>query len=176
MQVTGLGYPAIIVKNMEESLAFYQRALGMELLYTEPNRDDADSVQAMLHAGNDAFLLLIGPIDPNTKLAESSLGVGSMQYLTLSVPGEAIDRAFFELSNAGVHGSEEIRRGYERLIFLEDPNGLLLLLTAWATEPPPGMSRSAVLQRAQQLREAQGAPFLEDYHIQGAITQLSAPT
>lgn len=173
MDVSGLGYPAIIVKNVEESVAFYQRAFGMQMLYLEPNRDDAESVQALLHAGNDTFVLLIGPVDPNTKLAESSLGVGSMQYLSLAVSGEVIDRAFFELANSGVHGSEEIRRGYERLIFLEDPNGVLVLLTAWTTEPPAGMSRAAVLERAAKLREAQNAPFVEDHHIQAAITQLA---
>ena len=173
MEVSGLGYPAIIVRNMEESVAFYQRAFGMQLLYLEPNRDDEESVQALLHAGNDTFVLLIGPVDPETKLAEASLGVGSMQYLSLAVSGEVIDRAFFELANSGVHGSEKIRRGYERLIFLEDPNGVLVLLTAWTTEPPAGMSRSAVLERAAKLREAQNAPFVEDHHIQAAIAQLA---
>ena len=125
MEISGLSYPAIIVKNMEESLTFYQHTFGMELLYTEPNRDDAESVQSLLHAGGENYLLLIGPTDPELKLAEATLGVGSMQYLALSVPGEMMDRAFFELSKAGAHASEEIRRGYERLVFMEDPNGVL---------------------------------------------------
>ena len=173
MEVRGLGYPAIIVKNMEESLEFYRRALGMELLYTEPNRDDAESVQSLLHAGGDSYLLLIGPTDPEMKLADASLGVGSMQYLALNVAGEVMDRAFFELASAGAHASEELRRGYERLVFLEDPNGVLVLLVAWMTEPPPGMSRARVLARAGELREAQNAPFMEDSHIQQAIAELS---
>ncbi len=172
-EVGGLGYPAIIVKNMEESLEFYRRALGMELLYTEPNRDDAESTQALLHAGGESYLLLIGPTDPELKLAEASLGVGSMQYLALNVAGEVMDRAFFELSTAGAHGSEEIRRGYERLVFLEDPNGVLIVLVAWVTEPPAGMSRALVLARAGELRAALDAPFLEDSHIQQAIAELS---
>ena len=174
MNVSGLGYPAIIVQNMEESVAFYQRALGMQLLYFEPNRDDAESVQALLHAGNDTFVLLIGPVDPHTKLAEAGLGVGSMQYLSLAVAGEVMDRAFFELAKAGAHGSEEIRRGYERLVFLHDPNDVLVLLTAWTTEPPAGMSRAAVLERAATLRDAQQAPFIEDHHIQAAIAELAS--
>lgn len=173
MQVNGLGYPAVIVKNVEESVAFYQRAFGMELLFVEPNRDDPESVQALLHAGGDTFVLLIGPLDPNLKLAEASLGVGSMQYLALQVSAETIDRAFFEMSNSGVRGSEEIRRGYERLVFLEDPNGVLLILTAWTTEPPAGMSRAEVLRRAAAAREAEQSPFIEDRHLQAAITELA---
>jgi len=174
MQALGLGYPAIIVKNVEESIAFYQRAFGMELLALEPNRDDSESVQALLHAGNDTFVLLIGPRDPNLKLADASLGVGSMQYLALKVSGEVMDRAFHEMSQSGVRGSEEIRRGYERLIFLEDPNGVLVILTAWTTEPPAALSHADVLRRAAALREAEQAPFIEDHHLQRAIAELTA--
>jgi len=174
VQVNGLGYPAIIVRNLQASLEFYTRTFGMQHLYTEPNRDDAESSQALLHAGNDSYVMLIGPNDPNLKLADASLGVGSMQYLTLAVSGETMDRAFFELSSAGMQASEEITRGYERLVFMEDPNGVLVLLTAWATEPPAGMARADVLARANALRESQGSPFVEDMHIRQAIAELNS--
>ena len=173
MELSGVGYPAIIVKNIEESLDFYGK-LGATVLYSEPNRDDPESVQTLLHLGGDNYLMLIGPTDPNLKLAEASLGVGSMQYLTLRVSSAFMDQAFFDLSSAGLHGSEEIRRGYERLVFLEDPNGVLLLLVAWATEPPAGMDRARVLARAAQFREEASAPFVEDEHVRRAIAELEA--
>jgi catechol 2,3-dioxygenase-like lactoylglutathione lyase family enzyme len=173
MELSGVGYPAIIVKNMEESLEFYGK-LGGTTLYMEPNRDDPESVQALIHVGSDNYLMLIGPTDPNLKLADASLGVGSMQYLTLRVSGAFMDQAFFSLSSAGLHGSEEIRRGYERLVFLEDPNGVLLLLVAWTTEPPAGMDRARVLARAAQLRDEAREPFVEDVHVRQAIAQLQA--
>jgi catechol 2,3-dioxygenase-like lactoylglutathione lyase family enzyme len=174
VQVNGIGYPAVIVKNVEESIAFYQRAFGMELIYLEPNRDDSESVQALLRVSDDSFLLLVGPVDPNLKLADASMGVGSMQYLALNVTSEILDRAFFELSNSGVRGSEEIRRGYERLVFLEDPNGMLFILTAWITEPPVGMSRAEVLRRAAAIRDEERSPFIEDRHVQLAIASLAS--
>ncbi len=173
MHVNGLGYPAVIVKNMEESIGFYTKTFGMTHLYTEPNRDDPESLQALLHAGADTYLLLVGPRDPNLKLAEASLGVGSMQYLSLHVDAALMDRAFFELSSVGAQASEEIRRGYERLVFMEDPNGILVTLTAWTSEPPPGMSRPAVLARAAAIRDAQRLPFIEDTHLQQAIAELA---
>lgn len=173
MDVNGLGYPALIVKNMDESIGFYTKTFGMTHLYTEPNRDDPESLQALLHAGAETYLLLVGPRDPNMKLAEASLGVGSMQYITLHVPGAVMDRAFFELSSVGAQASEEIRRGYERLVFMEDPNGILVLLTAWAVEPPPGVSRPAVLARAAAIRDAQRLPFIEEPHLQQAIAELA---
>lgn len=174
MNVSGLGYPAIIVQNIEETAEFYQRAFGMRRLYTEQNRDDRESLQTLLHAGGESYVMLIGPKDSKMKLAEAGLGVGSVQYLALSVSGELMDRAFFELSNAGVQASEEIKRGYERMVFLEDPNGVLIILSAWATEPPPGVERAEVLVRANALREEQGAPFVEDGHVRRAIEEMAA--
>ena len=173
MELGGVGYPAIIVKNVEESLEFYGK-LGASLLYMEPNRDDPESVQALMSVGDDNYVMLIGPTDPNLKLAEATLGVGSMQYLTLRVSGSFMDQAFFSLSSAGLQGSEEIRRGYERLVFLEDPNGVLVLLVAWTTDPPAGMDRTRLLRRAAQFREEAGDPFVEDEHLQRAIAEIAA--
>jgi catechol 2,3-dioxygenase-like lactoylglutathione lyase family enzyme len=173
VRTNGLGYPAVIVRNMDESLEFYQR-LGLKLLFVEPNRDDAESAQALLSAGGETFLMLIGPVDPNMKLAEATLGVGSMQYLSFRVSGEQMDRMFHEMSTAGLHGSEQIERGYERLVFMEDPNGTLILLTTWVTEPPPGLDRARVLARAAQFRDADRTPFVEDRHVRQAIAELQA--
>ena len=158
---------------MQQSIEFYSR-LGMRHLYTEPNRDDPESVQALLHAGGDSYVLLVGPTHEGVRIAEASLGVGSMQYLTLQVSAEFMDQAYFALSTAGAHGSEEIRRGYERLVFLEDPDRVLIALVAWSTEPPPGLDRAEVLARAGEIKDAQGASFVEDEHIQQAIAALSA--
>jgi hypothetical protein len=85
-----------------------------------------------------------------------------------------MDQAFFALSTAGLRGSEEIRRGYERLVFLEDPNGVLLLLVAWTSEPPPGIDRARLLARAAQFRDEAGDAFVEDAHLQRAIAEIAA--
>lgn len=174
LQVSGINYPAIIVRNMQESIEFYER-LGMRALYLEPNRDDAESVTAMLDAGGGTFLYLVGPVEPGTvNIAEASPGVGSMQYLSLHLPLAQMREIYHRMSNAGVHGSEEIARGFERLVFLEDPNGVLITLTAWSSEPPAGVSRAAVLERAAALRAAEGARFIEDSHLAQACAELGA--
>ena len=174
LQTLGVYYPAIIVKDMDESIMFYRR-LGMQLLYKEPNRDDPESVIAMLATGDASTMLqLVGPTHGEVEIAEGALGVGSMQYLTFHVSREQMDAMFSELSSAGVHGSEVIDRGYERLVFMEDPNGVLVVLIVWATEPPPGMSRGAVLARAGQIRDAAGDTYVEDVHVQQAIADLAA--
>ncbi len=171
MELNGFGYPAIIVKNIDDSVDFYQK-LGARVVYGEPNRDDDESVQMLLSVGGDNFLMLIGPREPGMKLADASLGVGSVQYLTFNVSADFMDQAFFELSNAGLHGSEEIRRGYERLVFVEDPNGVLLLLIAWTFDPPPTVSRARVLARAAHFRDEERAPFVDEGHLRRAIAEL----
>jgi len=171
VRVEGIGYPAIICRNMEETISFYERALGMRLLFVEPNRDDPESVQALLDAAGGTRLLLVGPVDPKMKLAEAQLGVGSMQYLSLRVAGAELDAAYHTLASAGVQASEEVRRGYERLVFLEDPSGVLITLTAWTREPPPGADEAAILRRAAELRDAAGTPFVEDEHLAQAIEE-----
>ena len=173
LQALGLAYPAIIVRDMEDTIRFYER-LGLRPLYVEPNRDDPESITAMLYCGaNDTFLQLVGPMKPGSvNIAQASPGIGSMQYISLNVTLEQMREMWHQMSTAGVQGSEEIQRGFERLVFLEDPNGVLITLTAWGTEPPPGMPRALVLQRAAHHRDQQNAQFLEDQHIQLAIADI----
>jgi catechol 2,3-dioxygenase-like lactoylglutathione lyase family enzyme len=180
LQVQGVAYPAIIVRDMQASLEFYTR-LGMRLLYVEPNRDDTESIVALLAAGGEgdeeggsSFRQLVGPTHPGVNISEAKVGVGSMQYLALHVSRAQMQGMFDEMSRAGVQGSEVIERGYERLVFLDDPNGVLVTLVAWASEPPAGMSRARVLARAAAIREQSGAPFIEDAHVFQAIAELSA--
>jgi len=172
---SSINYPAIIVRNLDESVQFYAR-LGLRPLYREPNRDDAESAVVLLaFEDGDTFLQLVGPARPGTvSIAEASPGAGSMQYLALHITLDGMRQIWDEMSRAGLHGSEVIERGYERLVFLEDPDGVLITLTAWGIEPPSTLPRAAVLQRAAALREAAGAPFIEDHHIAQAIEALEA--
>jgi catechol 2,3-dioxygenase-like lactoylglutathione lyase family enzyme len=173
LQTLGVNYPAIIVRDMEDSIRFYQR-LGLQPLYVEPNRDDPESIVALLSAGGDhSFLMLVGPMKPGTvRLAEAQPGIGSMQYLSFHVTLEQMNGMWDELSRSGVQGSEQITRGYERLVFLEDPNGVLITLVAWGVEPPPSMPKSLVLQVAAMLRERDGSMYIEESHVAGAIKEI----
>lgn len=173
LQARGVGYTAIIVRSLRDSMEFYQR-LGLTPIYVEPNRDDPESYCALMYCGgNDSFILLVGPAEgTRVSIADAQPGVGSMQYLSFNLSRDTMTEIWHEMSNAGVSGSEEIVRGYERLVFLEDPNGVLITLTAWTTEPPPGMPRALVLARAAAIRERDSSAYVEDTHIQQAIAEL----
>ena len=95
-----------------------------------------------------------------------------MQYLSFHVTNEQMDAMFHVMSEAGVQGSEVIERGYERLVFLQDPNGVLVLLIAWSVDPPAGVSRTTLLEAANSHREAAQALDLEATHLQQAAVEL----
>lgn len=173
LRTQGIAYPAIFVKNMQESIMFYRR-LGLQPLYMEPNRDDPESVIAMLATGDSStFIQLVGPAEgAHVELPDHSYGAGSMQYLAFHVPRSLMDEAWVELASAGVKGSDVIDRGYEKLVFIEDPNGALVLLIAWETEPPEGMSLPQILARAARIRDRAGETFVEDRHIRAAIEEM----
>ena len=63
---------------------------------------------------------------------------------------------------------------YERLIFLEDPNGVLILLTSWTVDVPNGMNRATILKLAGDIRNVNGDTFIETSHIQTAINELNS--
>jgi hypothetical protein len=43
----------------------------------------------------------------------------------------------------------------------------------WITGPPADMPQAAILKRAQAIRQARGAAFIEDRDIRQAIAELS---
>jgi len=167
MEVIGIGYLAIVCQNIDETVNFYCNGLGFEKIYQEPNRDDPESTQVFLMNKNGNGIMLVGPNDPNMKLAEKNIGVGSMQYLALYVKNADLDEAFYKLSNAGIQISEEIQRGYERMVFLEDPNGTLVTLISW-----PGIDNLSpneyikILKNVEEYRNKDKSEFIEKKHFE----------
>ena len=77
------------------------------------------------------------------------------------------------LREGGVDYEGPVDRGYERSLYFKDPNNVTVELLAWITEPPAGMPQAAIIKRAQALREARGAAFIEDQDVRRAIAELS---
>ena len=167
MEVLTIGYVAIICQNLEESLNFYCNGLGLKKIYSEPNRDDNESTQILLASQKGPCLMLIGPNDPKMKLSQAALGVGSMQYLTFYVTNTELDNAFYTLSNAGIQISEEIKRGYERIIFIEDPSGTLVTLTSWKGINSSDLSNNTErLKKAESFRRTEKSEYIQEHHLE----------
>lgn len=169
-----ISHPALSGRHTAATVRFYTEVLGMELVLHQPNLDYAPEDHYFFHAGNDNFIAYFLPRDEaNAVYEEARPGSGHMDHLALDVDGDALDAAAARLRAAGVEFEGPIDRGYERSIYFKDPNGVTLELLAWLTPPPPGVPQARIIARAQQLRVARGAGYIEDEDIRRAIGELA---
>lgn len=169
-----ISHPAISGANAKETMHFYTQVLGMELVLRQDNLDYPLEEHLFFHVGDDNFIAYFVPkegVDPAT-YEQAKSGSGHMDHLALDIDLASLDAAKERLVAAGVAVEGPIDRGYERSIYFQDPNGVTLELLAWITPPPPDFTQAHIIRRAQQLREARGASFIEDEDVRAAIAQL----
>lgn len=169
-----ISHPALSGANAKETIRFYTETLGMELVLRQPNLDYAPEEHLFFHVGDDNFIAYFVPregVDPS-QYEQARPGSGHMDHLAIDIRTADIESFRERLTQAGVAVAGPIDRGYERSIYFPDPNGVTIELLAWITEPPEGMSQAAIIRRAQQLREARGAAFIEDEDVRAAIAEL----
>ena len=77
------------------------------------------------------------------------------------------------LEDAG-KGYNVFDRGIFHSIYTQDNNGLVIELSADKYEIPDGR-KGEVLATAQRLREADGADFAQDRHMEAALEELGLP-
>ena len=168
-------HPGIAGANTAATIHFYTEVLGMEIVLRQPNLDYEPEDHYLFHVGNDNFIAYFLPRDEAAQAASyepARPGSGHMDHLAIEMDGPALEEAMKRLRAAGIDFDGPLERGYERSLYLKDPNGVTLELLAWHTSPPAHLSQAAILQQAQRLREARGAAIVEDEDIRRAIAAL----
>ncbi len=171
-----ISHPALQGANADATFKFYTETLGMELVLRQDNLDYPAEEHLFFHVGDDNFIAYFVPkagVDPASyELARS--GSGYMDHLAIHISLADLEPFRARLTAAGVVVEGPIDRGYERSIYFPDPNGVTVELLAWITTPPPQLTQAAIIARAQQLREARGASFIEDEDedVRAAIAAL----
>lgn len=173
MRTLRISHPAISGSKNAETIAFYQDLLGMELVLRQDNLDVPWEEHLFFHVGNDNFIAYFVPKEGAPKLPPAQSGSGHMDHLAIDVDGDTLEEAAARLRDAGVTVDGPVDRGYERSIYFQDPNGATVELLAWITPPPAGLPQAALIKRAQELRTARGASFIEDQDIRAAIADLA---
>ncbi len=172
MHTLRISHPGISGAHTAATIRFYTEVLGMEIVLRQRNLDYEPEDHILFHVGDDNFIAYFLPRDEGAReYPQAQGGSGHMDHLAIDVDAAALDEAAQRLEAAGVP-FERAERGYERSLYFQDPNGATLELLAWHTPPPPGMSQAAILRRAQALREARGAEFVEDEDVRAAIVAL----
>jgi glyoxylase I family protein len=123
--VGGVHHLALVCRDVEETIRFYQDFLGFPLVELVENRDYAGSSHFFFDIGNRN---LLGFFDfPGLGNPPYEETIGAVQHLALSIEREQFDAAKARLDEAGVEylGPD---RGADDSLYLRDPNGVGLEL------------------------------------------------
>ena len=119
--VQGVHHVALICRDVEQTIEFYQEFLGFPLVELVENRDYAGSSHFFFDIGNRN---LLGFFDfPGHDHPPFTETVGAVQHLALSVSPDRFTEIKGKLDAAGVDylGPD---RGVEESLYIRDPNGI----------------------------------------------------
>lgn len=120
--ITGFDLLFLEVNSLEESLAFYQDLLGLEVVKNNPG---GEPPMATLRAGNLKITLAQQP--------ETMLRRGRGTHFFLGV--ENVDKLYQQLSDRGAELQPPIDEGWGgRFISLQDPDKYRFFFVTWTGE------------------------------------------
>jgi glyoxylase I family protein len=117
----GIHHAALICRDVETTIGFYQELLGFPLVELVENRDYAGSSHFFFDVGNRT---LLGFFDfPGHDHPDFQETIGGVQHIALSVSAEQFDRAKerFDANGIDYLGPD---RGVEDSLYVRDPNGV----------------------------------------------------
>jgi glyoxylase I family protein len=119
--VRGVHHVALICRDVEETIRFYQDQLGFPLVELVENRDYAGSSHFFFDIGNRN---LLGFFDfPGHDHPDFQETIGGVQHIALSTSPEEFAAARRRLDEAGIAyiGPD---RGIDNSLYIRDPNGI----------------------------------------------------
>jgi glyoxylase I family protein len=119
--VRGVHHVALICRDVEETIKFYQGMLGFPLVELVENRDYAGSSHFFFDIGNRN---LLGFFDfPGHDHPDFMETIGGVQHIALSTDAEKFAAAREKFDAAGISyvGPD---RGVEDSLYIRDPNGI----------------------------------------------------
>jgi glyoxylase I family protein len=117
----GIHHAALICRDVEATIRFYQELLGFPLVELIENRDYTGSSHFFFDVGNRN---LLGFFDfPGHEHPDFMETIGGVQHIAISVDAEhfAAARARFEAEGIEFLGPD---RGVEDSLYIRDPNGV----------------------------------------------------
>ena len=119
--VRGVHHIALVCRDVEQTIRFYQDFLGFPLVELVENRDYAGSSHFFFDIGNRN---LLGFFDfPGLDSPPWQETVGAVQHLAISISGEQFEAARNRFDEAGTDyvGPD---RGADDSLYIRDPNGV----------------------------------------------------
>jgi catechol 2,3-dioxygenase-like lactoylglutathione lyase family enzyme len=120
----GVHHVALIARDVEETITFYQNLLGFPLVELVENRDYAGSSHFFFDIGNGNLLAFFDL--PGLDLGPYAEVLGGLHHLAISVDPERWERLRGNLDRAGVEYQSESGTS----VYFRDPDGARVELIA----------------------------------------------
>lgn len=174
LQVQGIHHITLNGADRQTSIDFWQKILGMTLVFEQPNLDDLNINHLYFDCGDGRTITVF--TDEARKPNDQPLPQpnGSLHHIAFWVGQATINVAQARLKAAGISSTAIKDRGFMNSLYFREPLGLLVELASYKFEPPLGHTHAQVLSRAHQVRLARGALAIEDADIADALLSLAA--
>jgi catechol 2,3-dioxygenase-like lactoylglutathione lyase family enzyme len=172
LQTQGVHHITIVGADRQTSIDFWEGVLGMPFVFDQPNLDNPLESHLYFDPGDGRLITVFTDEERRPDPARTSTEVGSVHHLAFAVSKTTFDQAVERLDERGVRHSGVKDRGFMDSIYFEDPLGLLIELSSYRFEPPPGSTHAEVLLEAHELRVARGDHHIVQSHLADAIEML----
>ena len=179
----GFHHVALVCRDMQDTVDFYEGILGFPLVKTLQLGPDGQHFFFQV-TENDGVAFFwfrnVSPAAPGVASADWNAGEtnpsrakglvskaapGAMHHLSFAVPGDKLEEYRQLLLEAGVEVTEIITHQDEAgdtisSIYFRDPDGIVLEFSAWADTPAPDLSAFAPAKAGDgPLRRQDGVPY-----------------
>ena len=173
LRTTGTDHITLIGSNEEDTIAFYRDVLGMPLVLRQPNLDAPHVTHLFFDTGDGRLLSFFVTDDRDSHTGPQRPGVGAVHHLAFSIEPDRFAETKQALDDIG-HRYNEFDRGAFHSLYTQDHNGLVIELATDKYEIPDDR-RAEVLAAAQRARVEAEAEYVDDEHIESALSGLDLP-
>lgn len=170
VSLQGVDHITIEGGNRADTIKFYRDLLGMRLVIDQPNRDRPHLDHLFFDTGDGRLLTFFVTDDHDTDSTALDLSPGHVHHISYRVDVDEFSTVVDRLQEHGYPCTVYSRSGRESA-YTRDHNGLTIEITT-DNFGIPSDHRNTVLAVAHQYRLDEGVDFIEDRHVQQAISDL----
>jgi len=172
IQTQGVHHVTINGADRQTAIDFWEGVLGMPFVFDQPNLDNESESHLYFDPGDGRLITVFTNEERTPDPTRTSTDIGCVHHVAFSVSQATFRQAVERLDERGIRHSGVKDRGFMDSIYFDDPLGLLIELSSYRFEPPPGFTYAEVLLEAHGLREEGGDHHIDVEHLADAIERL----
>jgi catechol 2,3-dioxygenase-like lactoylglutathione lyase family enzyme len=172
LQSQGVHHVTIVGADRQTSIDFWEGVLGMPFVFEQPNLDNESESHLYFDPGDGRLVTIFTNEARRPDPSRTPTDPGCVHHIALSVSKATFQQAVERLDEREIRHSGVKDRGFMDSIYFEDPLGLLIELSSYRFEPPPGYTHADVLLEAHNIRVERGDYNIAQVHLADAIEAL----